>query len=216
MAGSLARLRWMRLLLWFAGLGLTVLMIWMIWGGRWEEQFTFAGSVRWLESAGSWAWAAGILLLAGDLVLPVPGTVVISALGYIYGVWVGGLLAAAGLGTAGLLGYGAGRLFGERFARRWLGDADFEKGKTFFARGGGWAVAISRALPILPEVSSCTAGLVRMPFRRFVVALACGSVPTGFLFAAIGSVGRDAPGWAVGLSLLIPAALWWAVRTIRP
>lgn len=206
----------MKLLLWFAGLGLLVLVVWLIWGGGWENQFSFEGSVQRLERAGSWAWAAGFLLLAGDLVLPVPGTMVISALGFIYGVWVGGIVAAAGMTTAGLLGYGAGRLCSERFARRWLGGADFEKGKLFFARSGGWAVAVSRALPILPEVISCTAGLVRMPFRRFVVALACGSVPTGFLFAAIGNAGRDAPGWAVGLTLLIPAALWWAVRTIRP
>ena len=76
-------------------------------------------------------------------------------------------------------------------------------------------VALSRALPILPEVISCTAGLVRMPFRRFVVALACGSVPMGFLFAAIGNSGRDAPGWAVALSVVIPGVLWLAAAKIR-
>ena len=59
------------------------------------------------------------------------------------------------------------------------------------ANGGGWVVALSRALPILPEVISCTAGLVRMPFRKFTVALACGSAPMGFLFAAIGRAVGD-------------------------
>lgn len=180
----------------------------MLWGGRWEDQFTFAGSVRWLESAGPWAWAAGILLLVGDLALPVPGTIVISALGYVYGTLLGGLIASAGLMAAGLLGYGLGRLFGEKFARRWLGERDYEKGRRLFARSGGWVVALSRALPILPEVISCTAGLVRMPFRRFTVALACGSVPMGFLFAAIGKAGHETPGWAFGLSLMVPAVLW--------
>jgi len=75
-------------------------------------------------------------------------------------------------------------------------------------------VALSRALPILPEVISCTAGLVRMPFRRFAVALACGSVPMGFLFAAIGKAGHETPGWAFGLSLLVPALLWLAASRI--
>jgi membrane protein DedA with SNARE-associated domain len=83
-----------------------------------------------------------------------------------------------------------------------------------FAKSGGWVVALSRALPILPEVISCTAGLVRMPFKRFVVSLACGSVPMGFLFAAIGQTGREAPGWAFGFSLALPAVLWLAASRI--
>lgn len=205
----------MRLVLWFLALAILVLGTWMIWGGGWEHHFSFEGSVRWLESSGSWAWAAGILLLASDLMLPVPGTVVVSALGYIYGTVLGGLIATAGLMAAGLLGYGLGRLFGERFARRWLGDRDFETGRKLFESGGGWVVALSRSLPILPEVISCTAGLVRMPFRRFVTALACGSVPMGFLFAAIGRTGHDAPGWTVVLSLVIPALLWLVAAKIR-
>lgn len=187
----------------------------MVWGGGWERHFSFSGSVSWLEGAGPWAWAAGILLLASDLVLPVPGTVVISALGYVYGTVLGGAVAATGLTAAGLLGYWGGRLFGEKSARRWLGDRDYEAGRRLFENGGGWVVALSRALPILPEVVSCTAGLVRMPFRRFVTALACGSVPMGFLFAAIGRSGHDAPGWAFALSLAVPAVLWGIAARIR-
>ena len=204
----------MRLVLWFVSLAALVLGAWLIWGGKWDDQFNFAGSVKWLESAGPWAWAAGISLLVGDLALPVPGTVVISALGFIYGTLLGGVIASTGLIAAGLLGYGLGRLCGEKFARRWLGARDYETGKRLFAKSGGWVVALSRALPILPEVISCTAGLVRMPFRRFAVALACGSVPMGFLFAAIGKAGHEAPGWAFGLSLLVPALLWLAASRI--
>ena len=202
----------MRLFWFFLMLAALVLGSWMIWGGGWETQFTLQGSIRWLETAGPWAWAAGILLLIGDLFLPVPGTVVISALGFIYGTWLGGLVASVGLMAAGLAGYGVGRLFGERYARRWLGDRDFEKGRALFSRGGGWVVALSRSLPILPEVVSCTAGLVRMPFRKFLTSMACGSLPMGFLFAAIGQAGRETPGWAFALSLIVPGVLW-AVAT---
>jgi len=205
----------MRLVLWFIGLSVVVLVTWLLWGGSWEESFSFQGSIAWLERAGPWAWAAGIGLLAADLLLPVPGTVVMSALGYVYGVAMGGLVAAAGSMAAGLLGYGMGRLIGERAARRLLGDLDFERGKLLFARGGEWMVALSRALPILPEAISCTAGLVRMPFGRFLVSLACGSLPVGFLFAWIGAAGREAPGWALAFSLLVPALLWLAAKRLK-
>ena len=103
----------MRLALWFLGLAALVLGTWLVWGGRWDEHFTLAGSVKWLESAGPWAWAAGFALLVGDLFLPVPGTIVISALGLIYGVLLGGLVASAGLMAAGLSVTDWGCLFGE-------------------------------------------------------------------------------------------------------
>lgn len=205
----------MRLLAWFLALSALVLATWLLWGGAWEERFTLDGAVAWIEAAGPWAWAAGIGLLAADLVLPVPGTVVMSALGYVYGPLAGGLAAAAGSMLAGLCGYGIGRLVGERAARRLLGAMDYEKGRLLFARGGAWMIALSRALPILPEALACTAGLVRMPFARFLGALACGSLPVGVLFAWIGAAGRAAPGWALAFSLLVPALLWAVARRWR-
>ena len=203
----------MRLLLWFIGVAALVIVIWLIWGGSWEARFTLHGAVAWIESAGPWAWAAGIGLLA-DLLLPVPGTVVMSALGLIYGALLGGLVAAVGSVVAGLFGYGVGRLIGERAARKLLGDRDFERGRGLLSRGGGWMIALSRAVPILPEALSCTAGLVRMPFGRFLGSLTCGSVPVGFLYAWIGAVGRDTPVWAMLFSIGVPAVLWLAARKI--
>lgn len=205
----------MRLFWFFLILAVPVLGGWLLWGGAWETQFTLEGSVRWLERAGPWAWAAGILMLLGDLVLPVPGTIVLSALGFVYGTWLGGLIASAGLMAAGLAGYGVGRLCGEGLARRWLGSRDFERGHALFASGGGWVVALSRALPILPEVISCMAGLLRMPFRKFLTSMACGSLPMGFVFAWIGQAGRDAPWLTVALSLMLPALLWALASRVR-
>lgn len=205
----------MRLLLWFIGVAALVLVTWLIWGGSWEANFTLEGAAAWLKQSGPWAWAAGIGLLAADIALPVPGTIVMSALGLIYGTLLGGLVASAGSILAGLCGYGVGRLVGEKTARKLLGDRDFEKGKLLFARGGGSVIALSRAIPILPEALSCTAGLVRMPFHSFLAALACGSIPVGFLFAWIGAVGREAPAWAIAFSIGVPILLWLIARRLR-
>jgi uncharacterized membrane protein YdjX (TVP38/TMEM64 family) len=202
----------MRLLLWFLVLTAAIVASWLAWGGAWERELSPAGAVAWLARSGPWAWAAGIGLLVADVVLPVPATVVMSALGWIYGPILGGAAAAAGSICAGLAGYGLGRLPGARLAARLLGERDFARGQRLFAAGGGWLVALSRALPILPEAISCTAGLVRMPFSRFLAALACGAVPMGFVFAVIGAAGKSAPGSALAFSLIVPALLWAVAR----
>lgn len=205
----------MRLLFWFLAFAVICLVIWAVTGDVWEQRFTLDGSVRWLEAAGPWAWAAGIGLLAADLILPVPSTVVMSALGWIYGTAGGGAVAALGILVSRLCGYGIGRWIREPAARRILGNRDYERGHRLFARGGGWMVALSQALPILPEALSCTAGLVRMPFGRFLGSLACGAIPMAFLFAWVGSVGRDAPVWALAFSVGVPAVLWGISRLNR-
>lgn len=202
----------MRLLAWFVAVAVLLLAGWWAWGPAWEGRFTMAGTVSFLEGSGAWAWLAGLGLLVADLLLPVPGTVVMSGLGWIYGAFGGGLLAALGSMLSGLVGYGVGWLAGERRARRWLGERDFERGRRLFAGGGAWMVAVSRALPILPEALACTAGLVRMPLARFVPALACGALPVGFVFAAVGAAGREAPGWTLALSVGLPAVLWLLAR----
>jgi uncharacterized membrane protein YdjX (TVP38/TMEM64 family) len=204
----------MRLIAWFVGLMALILGIWALWGGALEERFSFEGTIAALEAGGAWAWLVGWGLLVSDVLLPVPGTVVMSALGWVYGVWVGGLLAALGSFLAGMAAYGLGRLLGPRGALFLLGPRDLERGRRWFEHGGGWLVCLSRALPLLPEAVACTAGLVRMPLGRFMLALACGSLPMGCVFAWIGATGRDAPGLAMGLSLGLPVVLWLLSRLL--
>jgi uncharacterized membrane protein YdjX (TVP38/TMEM64 family) len=197
------------------GLAVFFLLGWVLFGQGLEEMWDVDNLAGRFEEAKGWAWLLGILLLLSDLLFPIPGTVVMSALGLVYGFWLGGLLSASGAMLAGMLGYGVGRFFNEKFAKRWLGEKDFEKGKNMFEKNGAWVVAMSRALPILPEVLACMAGLVRMPFGKYVIALGCGSLPMGFLFAWIGTVGRDEPEWGLVFSLGVPAVLWGTAVLMR-
>lgn len=205
----------MRIIWLMIGIAALFLLSWGLFGEGLEEVWNVEKLAGYFEQAKSWAWLLGILLLLVDLLLPIPGTIVMSALGVVYGFWIGGLIATIGSMLAGILGYGVGRFFDEKFAKRWLGEKDFEKGRSLFDKSGAWVVAVSRALPILPEVIACMAGLLRMPFGKFVTALACGSIPMGFLFAWIGAIGRDQPAWGLAFSLGVPAVLWGAAALMR-
>ena len=202
----------MRLFWIFLGLAALVLGPFLLWGDALTAMFSQGGAVAWLRHYGQWAWGAGLLLLMVDLVLPIPGTVVMAALGYVYGPLVGGLLAGAGSFLAGTVGYTLCRLFGRGAAARIAGADDLARGERLFENAGGWLVVLSRWLPVFPEVVACMAGLMKMPSLRFHLALACGSLPLGFVFAAIGHAGVERPTLALVLSAAIPPVLWLLVQ----
>ena len=161
-----------------------------------------------LRNYESWAWALGIALIWADLVLPVPQTAVIAALGIIYGSLIGGLLGSLGLITGGLLGYGLMLTAARRFAQRLTGPRSLHKMESWFDRGGAWAIILTRSLPYsVPEAMVFLAGLAGMPIRKFVAALTIGSVPTAFVFAAIGAGWAHQPILALVVSYALPIFL---------
>ncbi len=190
-----------------------VMIPFLMAGDAFEKWFSFAGTQEWLAAYGwRWGWLAAVLLLSADLVLPVPATGVMSGLGYVYGFWLGGAVAAAGSFLSGSLAFWLCRKWGSRISGRLLGEKDRERGARLFAGGaGGWLVVLSRWMPLLPEVVACMAGLTQMPAGRFLISLACGCVPMGFVFAAIGAAGTERPGLAILLSAVIPAVLYGVV-----
>ena len=202
----------LRLLGLFLLLALLVIIPFLIWGDGIEQALATLEASEWEHRFGAWAWAVGLLFLIADLVLPIPATAVMTVLGILYGPLLGGLLAATGSFLAGTIGYLACRAFGRPAATRILGEKDLESAETLFARFGGWFVALSRWLPVFPEVIACMAGLTRMPTVPFFIALACGSIPFGFAFAALGHAGVDRPEIAIGVSIILPPLLWAALQ----
>lgn len=204
----------MRLIFLMIALVMMVLIPFFIWGDTLMAFFSWQHSLEWLRGYGEWAWAIAIVLLIADLFLPMPATIVMSALGYIYGPLVGGLISAGGSFASGVLAYWLCRLLGENTATWLLGKKDYERGKKISARVGGWVVALSRWLPVFPEVIASMAGLTQMPVMNFYIALACGSLPLGFTYAIIGNSGIENPAQALGLSACLPPVIWFVVSRV--
>lgn len=192
----------------FLILVILIVVSFLLWGEHFTALFSEENAIENLSKYGSWAWMIGIGLLMADLFLPLPATIIMSALGFIYGPLIGGLTAVAGNFLSGLLAYLLCRSIGKKGAHWILGRKDFDRGHRLFSTKGGWIVALSRWLPILPEAIACMAGLNRMGFRKFAVSLFCGSLPLGFIFAWIGYAGIAHPYLAILVSAFLPLLLW--------
>jgi uncharacterized membrane protein YdjX (TVP38/TMEM64 family) len=99
-----------------------------------------------LRDLDTWAWAAGILLLLADLVLPVPQASVITALGAIYGSALGTLIGTVGLTLAGVAGYLLLSTPVRRVIERALKGRSPEAIAALSDRAGPWGIALSRGL----------------------------------------------------------------------
>lgn len=184
----------------------------VIWGGEIEANLSEKGAAEWMRDFGSWAWLVGIALIASDIALPIPASAIMAALGIIYGPLLGGVISASGSLVAGLAGYGVCRMIGANTAKRLAGAVGLAQARTLFDSYGGWIVAGSRWLPVLPETISFLAGLTAMPFGRYVVALVCGSVPLGFVFATAGHLGSENVVLTMAISAVAPLLLWLVAR----
>ena len=202
-----------------APVGMFVVLFLLV-GDRFDYLAAGDSAVLALREYEAWAWVAAVLLICADLVLPVPSSSVIAALGVIYGTFVGGLFGAAALLSAGGLGYGLLRALGPKVAVFLAGGRELRRLQAFFERRGAWAIVLTRPFPILPEVVVCLAGLARMRPTTFFLALALGSFPTGFVYAALGSGWDTQPIFAMAIAyvvpwLLLPIALYLTRGSFR-
>lgn len=154
---------------------------------------------------------AGVALLVGDVVLPVPSSLVMIAHGALFGVVVGALLSLAGSVGAAMVGVGIGRRGGALLTRL-VTDAQKARGDSLLHRWGLLAVVVTRPVPILAETVAILAGASKLPVAHVAMASAAGGLPAALLYALAGAVAATFGNATVvfGLVLAVAALMWLA------
>ena len=159
------------------------------------------------------------LLLFADLIIAVPTLATLLLAGYFIGATAGAIAGATGLLAAGICGYWISRRYGDALVVHIVKDTqEREKAAETFRRHGPVVILLARAMPILPEVSACMAGLTRMPFCKFLALWLFNVVPYSLLAAAAGSVSTlDDPTPAIFTAIGLSAFFWsgWAIFNRR-
>jgi uncharacterized membrane protein YdjX (TVP38/TMEM64 family) len=157
----------------------------VLWGGSIE-----AWVLDWVATEHSaWATVAVVVgLLASDVLLPIPSSVVSVAAGLDLGWLLGTLAGALGMTAGCVLGHAIGARLGRPGLTRVVDAADIERFEAFSARYGDAALVIARAVPVLAEASVVMAGAARMPWRRFLVVCSGANLVVSAIYAVLGDL----------------------------
>ena len=93
------------------------------------------------------------------------------------------------------IGFGVGRFFGPRLRTSRLGlkigKESWESADQLVIKRGGWAVFISRFLPVLHSVVPAVAGMSKMPYRVFIGWTFAACTIWASLYVGVGYLARS-------------------------
>jgi 3-dehydroquinate synthase len=171
----------------------------------------------WVTDAGPAGAMTVVTLLAVDMFLPIPSSLVMILSGAAFGVWWGALLAFAGSIGGEWIGFELARRYGTRVATRMVGDeAEVQRLNRILARHGAAAVAVTRALPVVMETMSVVAGLSTMSRGSFLAASTIGTAPIVVIYAYAGAMSRETGSLVPAVVILVAVAaggwIWYRAR----
>lgn len=203
-------MRWA--VLWVLLLGLVLLPFLLF-----EQQFsafavemTTGGTSRWLVATAIFA------LLALDVFLPVPSSIVSTAAGLLLGFGPGAAVVWTGMMLGSLIGYGVGRR-ASVLGRRLVGVDGLQRARRLADRFGDVTIVLCRPVPVLAEASVVFAGLVHAPLARFARLTAVANLGIALGYAALGaySLGLDSFLVAFCGALILPGLFLLLARFAR-
>ena len=148
---------------------------------------------KWLQEAQQWSpmWVCSLIvaLLLVDLFIAVPTLSLTILSGFFLGLEMGILFSSLGLMLAGSLGYLISRYHGAKLLNWVCKNEAEQKGMIhLFQTLGPLSLLLCRAAPMLPEITSCLAGTTRMPYWKYVLYYALGSLPYSAIAVYSGSI----------------------------
>ena len=170
----------------------------------------------WMGRAGTGSAVVMISLLAADLFLPIPSSLIMVLSGAAFGVLWGSVFSLVGSIGGEWLGFELVRRYGRRASSKMVGDDELERLSRVFARHGTAVVVVTRALPVVMETMSVVAGLSKMKRSTFLIASLLGTAPIVVVYAYAGAISRQTGSLVPALIMLIAVAgLGWIVYRAR-
>ena len=186
---------------------LVVVVVFII-GKNLEQEFTAA--LNQVEHVQLQYAAISFFILLGDILLPVPSSIVMYLNGYVLGILSGACLSFVSLLAGSCVGYYLGK-----FTSMGVMAKKDERAHLFLLKYGAFAILITRGIPILAESICMVCGYNKMLFKQYILLNAIGYIPLCLLYAFFGQSGYDQNNLLLSFiaSLLVSAAFWFLGKT---
>jgi uncharacterized membrane protein YdjX (TVP38/TMEM64 family) len=124
---------------------------------------------------------------------------------------MGAFAAFSGMTLAALCGYGVSWKWGDSVVKFLVKDEGArEEMIVAFQQSGPAMIMLSRAAPIVPEVTACMAGVTQMPLARYLLFFVLSTLPYVVVAAYAGSISSiESPQPAIYAALFLYAVLWF-------
>lgn len=180
----------------------------VLFGERMEQWFE-----AWREGRPSELIVSGVVvgLLATDIFLPVPSSVVCTLAGSELGVWLGTLTSWLGMSLGALGGFALARKFGQSLVAWFTRPSDLARTAKLLERFGPAVLVIGRGVPVLAEASVLILGMHGMEWRKFLPPVLLSNLGLAVAYAAFGKWSQTHGGLPIALAFSIGLPVTLAV-----
>ena len=202
----------LRLCLIWLVLLLAVLVPFVIWGDRVEAGL---GTLLSSEQSSGLLLAVIFAALAGDIVLPLPSSLLSASAGMIGGSMIGTTVVFFGMSLGHLLGYMLGRSAGPQLVTRLAGaDTQARLNGMGNAIGLSATLALTRAVPMLAEAATLVAGTAGMTLPRFLLACLPANLAIALVYGVMGAWAQSVAElvWVFAVAVAVPVLGYVALR----
>lgn len=149
--------------------------------------------LEWIDAQGVMAGFYFILLMAAFVILLLPGLLLTTGAGFVFGVIEGTVLVVAGTTIGASLAFLIARhLFGERASGFIVGRSNLKIVSDEMAIHDLKVVMLTRLIPFFPgKISNYFFGLTKFTFRGFVLGSLVGLIPFSLHNVYLGSITAD-------------------------
>lgn len=159
---------------------------------EWVAQFKLAGPVMLI-----------LIMIAQMFLFVVPNIFVMMVAIISYGPFWGSVISFLGVFASSSTGYMIGKYLGPVTVHKLMNEKVQKKTSEFIRRYGVTAIAITRISSLSNDSLSIVAGLLKMNYRKYILATLAGITPLIILLAIYGKNGKilKALIWIAALSL---------------
>jgi uncharacterized membrane protein YdjX (TVP38/TMEM64 family) len=157
-------------------------------------------------------------LLATDILLPIPSSVISTLSGWQLG-WAAGTLATwIGMNLGAVIGFALARRWGQPFALWFSKGEDLQRMRQVSDQFGPVVLVLTRAMPVFAEASVLIAGIHRLSWRRFLPAVVLSNLGIAIAYAAFGEYAQRHQ-WlplALGVAIAVPVLVAAVAKRFFP